>query len=818
MVQIEAENSGAGQVSDFFDCYAGDPVRFVRDMFAETPDPWQADVLREIAKGTRRIAVRSGHGVGKAQFTGSYLPTPDGMRRYGDLVEGDRVFAEDGTPTHVTGVFEQGVRPAFRLVFDDGTGVIADAEHLWKVRGRHERRNGIEGWRVLTTAQIIEAGVKRRNGKGSRCNQWEIPRQGAPDFEGPAPCIRPYALGVWLGNGTRRSSKITEYDAEVIAHLRETGETVKKQQTRGQWAIVGLHTKLRCAGLAELGSPDRFIPDICKYVRAEDRAELLRGLMDTDGETMRHGTSLFSSTSKRLAEDVAWLIRSLGGKAHLWPKAKRGLYRAPDGDMVECRDCYRVTVRMPADFLLFYVKRKEERRKPCEARYLSRWIERIEPAGECEMRCITVAHPSHCFLFNDFVVTHNSTCASWAMIWYLLTRLPVKIVVTSQSAGQLWDALFAELKTWISRLPPEYRALLKVGSDRVEFSGAPDEGFISARTSRPENPEALAGIHARNVMIVADEASGIPEPIFEAAYGSMTGERAVTILLGNPIRTSGFFYDVFHKLADRWYTLRVSCLDSKRAQPEYAADIAARYGEDSNVYRVRVLGEFPKADDDTVIPLELVEAAARRDVDASPTAPVLWGLDVARFGDDSTALVKRKANIVPEKPKVWRSLDLMRTAGIVAAEFETTPAGDRPVEILVDAIGVGAGVADRLRELKLPARGVNVSELPAIGGTYINLRAELWFKAKAWFAKQDCRIPADDRLVNELAVVRYAFQESSGKMKIEPKDEMKRRGLASPDVADAFCLTFASEAGTALYGTSYASDWARPIRRNLVSV
>jgi|SRR5215471_394314 len=409
----------------------------------------------------------------------------------------------------------------------------------------------------------------------------------------------------------------------------------------------------------------------------------------------------------------------------------------------------------------------------------------------------------------------KSTCASWAMIWYILTRIPVKIVVTSQSAPQLWDALFAELKTWISRLPPDVKMMLKVGAERVEHIAAPDEAFISARTSRPENPEALAGVHAENVMLVADEASGIPEVIYEAAYGSMTGPNAVTILLGNPVRTSGFFFDTFHKLKDRWWTLRVSCLDSRRVGAEYVDDVKARYGDDSNVYRVRVLGEFPRADDDTVIPLELIEAAAHRDVEANPNAAVYWGLDVARFGDDSTCLIKRKANVVTHFPRVWRNLDLMRTAAMVAEEWEGTAPDARPVEIMVDAIGVGAGVADRLREMRLPARGVNVSELPAMGNTYLNLRAELWFKTKAWFTAQTCRIPNDERLINELAVVRYGFQNNNSKMKIESKAEMKSRGLASPDVADALCLTFAADAGVALYGTSFQSDWAKPIRRNL---
>lgn len=412
----------------------------------------------------------------------------------------------------------------------------------------------------------------------------------------------------------------------------------------------------------------------------------------------------------------------------------------------------------------------------------------------------------------------KSTVVAWAVIWYILTRLPVKIVVTAPNAAQLFDALFAEIKVWIEKLPPELRQLLDVKAEKIQLGPAPDEAFISARTSRAETPEALAGVHSENVMLVADEASGIPESVFEAAYGSMSGHSAVTILTGNPIRGSGFFYDTHHKLKETWWTRRVSCIDSTRVSKEFVRDIIARYGEDSNVYRVRVLGEFPRADDDTVIPLEMIEAAVARDVTQSPTAQILWGVDVARFGNDSSCLVKRQANVVTEQPRVWRNLDLMQTASIIKAEWDATAEDRRPVEILVDSIGLGSGVVDRLRELGLPARGINVSESPSTGTTYLNLRAELWFKAKAWLERRDCRIPDDERLRSELSVVRYGFQPGSSKMKIESKDDIRRRGLASPDVADAFVLTFASDAGVALYGTSYVSDWQKPIRRNLAMV
>src|SRR5690606_6100281 len=217
----------------------------------------------------------------------------------------------------------------------------------------------------------------------------------------------------------------------------------------------------------------------------------------------------------------------------------------------------------------------------------------------------------------------KSTAASWAMIWYATTRYPVKVVVTAPTSAQLYDALFAELKRWIKELPPALQQLWDVKQDRVELKASPTEAFISARTSRAEQPEALQGIHSVHVLLVADEASGVPEQVFEAAAGSMSGENATTILLGNPVRGSGFFYDTHHRLSGQWKTMRVSCEDSPRVSKAYIQEMAARYGEESNAFRVRVLGEFPLTDDDTVIPLELVEAAMQRDVETNPYAPIV---------------------------------------------------------------------------------------------------------------------------------------------------------------------------------------------------
>jgi len=407
----------------------------------------------------------------------------------------------------------------------------------------------------------------------------------------------------------------------------------------------------------------------------------------------------------------------------------------------------------------------------------------------------------------------KSTAASWVMLWYLITRYPVKIVVTAPTSAQLFDALFAELKRWINELPYALKEILDLKSDRVSHKAAPSEAFISCRTSRAETPEALQGVHAENVLLICDEASGIPEAVFEAAAGSMSGSHACTILLGNPTRSSGFFFDTHHRQAGEWWTRKVSCVDSDLVSTEYVDEMKVRYGEESNASRVRVLGDFPARDDDTAIPLELVEAAQTREVEVTADEPIIWGLDVARFGSASSVLCKRQGRQILAM-QTWRGLDLMQLTGAVVAEFESCQPRQEPITICVDSIGVGGGVCDRLRELGLPAIGVNTSESPALRVTYLNLRAELWFKLKAWLEARDVSLPKDDHLLAELVAVKYKFT-SSGKLQIESKDEMRKRGLSSPDRADAVCLTFAVEAATVIHGSSKSSNWAKPIRRNL---
>lgn len=407
--------------------------------------------------------------------------------------------------------------------------------------------------------------------------------------------------------------------------------------------------------------------------------------------------------------------------------------------------------------------------------------------------------------------TGKSTACAWLLIWHMVTRFPQKAVVTAPTAGQLFDALFSEVKRWINELPPFIRDSMELFSDRVVMKSAPEQSFISARTSSSERPEALAGVHSEHVLLIVDEASAVPEAVFESAAGSMSGHSATTVLIGNPTRNTGMFFKTHHQLSSDWNCLHMSCIGNPLVNVDFVKQIRTTYGEGSNAYRVRVLGEFALHDDDVLIPAELVDAAMGRDVVLDADNPLVYGLDVARFGDDRTVLCKRQGNVVVEL-KSWSGKDLMETVGLVINEAKE----DKPAEIMVDSIGLGSGVADRLREQGYNVRDVNVSESAAINQQANKLRDELWLSVKDWLQARACRLPKDEELRQELCAPTYSFV-SSGKIKVEPKDSIKRRGMRSPDKADALCLTFA---GTAALVGGRASLWVKgkPLRRSIRGV
>lgn len=380
---------------------------------------------------------------------------------------------------------------------------------------------------------------------------------------------------------------------------------------------------------------------------------------------------------------------------------------------------------------------------------------------------------------------------AWLILWFLATRYEAKVVCTATSGHQLYDVLWAECGVWIRRIRPELRALLvfDVGKDHISMEGLKGVNFAVARTSRREQPEALQGFHARNMLLVVDEASGVPDEVFEVGEGTMSSAGAKTIMTGNPTRGSGYFYDAFHKDRKRWATMRVGCESSPMVTQKHIDDMREKWGERSSEYRVAILGEFPAAEADSIIPRWMVEDAAGTGV-TDPLAELVWGVDVARSSNgDRTVVAERRGRCMPSKCWSWRTDDLMDSCGRIADRYYALPVGDRPVRVVVDIIGYGAGVYDRLKELKLPVVSCNVGSSKGVRPGYVRIRDDLWFKGREWFESGEVGIAYDEEFIQEISGVPYKF---TSDMKRYVDDKKETLGF-SPDLADAFLLTFYGE-------------------------
>jgi hypothetical protein len=269
-------------------------------------------------------------------------------------------------------------------------------------------------------------------------------------------------------------------------------------------------------------------------------------------------------------------------------------------------------------------------------------------------------------------------------------------------------------------------------------------------------------------------------------------------MFGNPTKTTGTFYNSFHADRARYRCHKVSSLDSPRTNKENIDFLIAKYGEESNVVRVRVYGEFPLADDDAFITLPMAEKAVNTEAD--PNGRIAFGVDVARYGDDKTVIAVKGGNVITI-PVVKHGQNLMRTVGDIVALYRKTMA-ERPgyngrITVNIDDTGLGGGVTDRLeevrREEKLHRMDINAINF---GGAinnkdaaenYDNMGTWLWAKLRDGLQEGALAFPNDTELVAQLSTRKYTLN-SKGKITVESKKAMKKRGLPSPDKADAVAL------------------------------
>lgn len=387
--------------------------------------------------------------------------------------------------------------------------------------------------------------------------------------------------------------------------------------------------------------------------------------------------------------------------------------------------------------------------------------------------------------------TGKTSFLAWLILWIGITRRDAKLPTTAPVSAQLINLLIPEVRKWANR-NPEIASMVEVQSQDVKFS---NNNHLFARTARKENTEALAGVHASFVCYIADEASGIDQKVFDVIEGALTGDKFLFVMTSNPTRTSGTFYDSHNKNRSLFQVLHFDSEKSSNVNTKWVEDMERKYGRDSDVFRVRVNGEFPNQNADSMFAVDDIETSMKRD-EVDRTGAIVWSLDVARFGGDSTVLVKRKGFDMYSIDKK-QGLSTMETASWVASEFNKEFV--MPDAIIVDSIGVGAGVVDRLFQLGLPVIDGNCANKADNDRIYLNKRAEMYFNFKEFIKKG--KIVQSDELIEELTSTKYEFT-STGKIKIQAKEDLKEELGRSPDVSDACALSFF----TIVYPTSSQHD------------
>ena len=389
----------------------------------------------------------------------------------------------------------------------------------------------------------------------------------------------------------------------------------------------------------------------------------------------------------------------------------------------------------------------------------------------------------------------KSKAAAWVTLWFLCTHPDSVVITTAPTFNQVQNILWREIKTaYVGAKFPLGNRLAKVLNTEISFG---EKWFAMGLST--DKPERFQGFHAESgyILLVCDEASGIAQPIFDAAEGFLTSQGSRMLMIGNPTKLDGEFCASFK--STQYHKIHMSAFDSPNVKagkvirpylitPEWIDDKRIKWGEDNPLWYSRVLGEFPQQSDDTLISLSDIESAQQRYDSTPPGFPNILSCDPARYGSDATVMFHRQGNLCKLYSQI-RKHDTMEVAGAVIRAMRETGA----VKVQIDPIGIGSGVYDRLKEQNIKAVPMNVAEHADDKEMFLNKRAEWYWLLRTAFKERVIAIPPDDELAAQLAGIKYEFT-SKGQIQIESKDDMKKRsGGVSPDKADALMLVWANK-------------------------
>lgn len=386
----------------------------------------------------------------------------------------------------------------------------------------------------------------------------------------------------------------------------------------------------------------------------------------------------------------------------------------------------------------------------------------------------------------------KSAVVAWLCLWIMATRPNSKGVVTANTSNQLQSKTWAELGKWKKLCLVGHWFNYSCGERSMVLKSDVNSEFwrVEGVSWRLEQPEAFAGLHCIDAtpFFIFDEASAIPDKILEVADGGMTDGEPMMFMFGNGTRNTGRFKETFGKLRKYWDTRQIDSRTVEGTNHALFKEWENIHGVDSDFFKVRVRGMFPSASTTQFIPEDDVDRCIALNVDDAHVEhmPLVFGVDVARFGNDESCLLVRRGRKILSITS-WSGKDTMQLAALVAQEINK----QKPDAVFVDGCGMGAGVVDRLTSLGY-TQVVDVQAASKPNDESLkcgNLRAEMWSNMREAL-KAGLDIPNDTRLKDDLIGPDY-FYNNHDLLMLESKESMKKRGLASPDRADALAMTYA---------------------------
>lgn len=388
----------------------------------------------------------------------------------------------------------------------------------------------------------------------------------------------------------------------------------------------------------------------------------------------------------------------------------------------------------------------------------------------------------------------KSALTAWLILWIMSTRSQCKGVVTANTSDQLRTKTWGELGKWKKMCLTghwfEYNN--GRGNMNIYHPSHVETWRVDAQTCREENSESFAGLHAASStpFYLFDEASAVPNKIWEVAEGGKTDGEPMHFVFGNPTRNSGEFFNCFNRMKHRWITSQVDSRTAKMTNKVQIDKWRQDWGEDSDFFRVRVLGRFPKAGDMQFIPGDIVSNAVSRTLTPYlADDPLICGVDVARGGEDSN-MIQFRRGYDARSDKAYRIPgEKTRDSMVLIAKLTDVFNRHKPDAIFLDAGGLGGPIGDRLRQLGYPVTDVLFGENAADEKSYKSRTAEMWGRMRKWLYDGGC-IKDHPTLESDLTNREYDHNDKN-QLVLERKKDMKGRGLASPDWGDALGLTFA---------------------------